>query len=201
MNDFTIKRRKEYTWDHYYRITENRNPSQLLIKAVKSLGKFGRALDLGSGTGIDAIYLLENGFIVTAVDMNNLSIERLSNIQNSNLTVIQSSFDTFSFGIYDIVNASWSLPFNSKESFNSMFVSLKQSILPGGYFSGHLFGINDTWNTIEKNMTFHTKKQVEEIFSDMNIINLQEIEKDGTTANGTPKHWHVFHILAQKKII
>ncbi|MDO8550913.1 MAG: hypothetical protein Q7S39_12285 [Ignavibacteria bacterium] len=48
-------------------------------------------------------------------------------------------------------------------------------------------------------MTFHTKQQVENLLSDMEIIELTEEDKDGRTANGTPKHWHVFHVIARKR--
>ena len=47
-------------------------------------------------------------------------------------------------------------------------------------------------------MTFHTKEQMEKLFSDMEVILLDEEEKDDKTANGTPKHWHVFHFIAKK---
>jgi hypothetical protein len=29
-------------------------------------------------------------------------------------------------------------------------------------------------------------------------LRIQEEDEDGQTASGTPKHWHVFHIIAQR---
>jgi hypothetical protein len=34
--------------------------------------------------------------------------------------------------------------------------------------------------------------------TNMEVILLDEEEKDDKTANGTPKHWHVFHFIAKK---
>jgi tellurite methyltransferase len=48
-------------------------------------------------------------------------------------------------------------------------------------------------------MTFHTKQQVEELLSNMEILELNEEDKDGKTANGALKHWHVFHVIARQK--
>ena len=96
--------------------------------------------------------------------------------------------------MYDVINASWALPFNSKKTFASMFERLKSAIKKDGYFSGHLFGINDEWNRPERDMTFQTRSEAEQLFADMKLL---DFEEEGKTANGNPKHWHVFHIIAR----
>lgn len=48
-------------------------------------------------------------------------------------------------------------------------------------------------------MTFHTREQAERLISDLEIIEFTEEDQGGRIANGTPKHWHVFHIIARKK--
>jgi hypothetical protein len=30
------------------------------------------------------------------------------------------------------------------------------------------------------------------------VIEVIEIEEDGRTATGSPKHWHVFHLIARR---
>jgi hypothetical protein len=47
-------------------------------------------------------------------------------------------------------------------------------------------------------MTFHTKEQAEGLFSDFSIIVFEEKERNGKTANGQPKHWHLFNVIARK---
>ena len=48
-------------------------------------------------------------------------------------------------------------------------------------------------------MTFHTREEVERLLSDLEIIELEEKEKDKKPAVGELKHWHIFHIIARKK--
>ena len=35
-------------------------------------------------------------------------------------------------------------------------------------------------------------------WKDYEIIDFKEVEKDGTTALGKEKHWHIFNIIAKK---
>ena len=49
-------------------------------------------------------------------------------------------------------------------------------------------------------MVFLSKEQVLNLFSDFNIIDFQEEERDGKTGLGKIKHWHTFDIIAQKNI-
>jgi hypothetical protein len=64
-------------------------------------------------------------------------------------------------------------------------------------FCGQLFGTRDEWQATRPHMTFHTREQVEKLLSGMEALYFDEEEKDGTTANGTPKRWHVFHFIAR----
>ena len=47
-------------------------------------------------------------------------------------------------------------------------------------------------------MTHHTRAKVESLLAPFAIEHFVEEERDGTTANGSPKHWHLFHIVARK---
>ena len=68
-----------------------------------------------------------------------------------------------------------------------------------GYFVGNFFGKNDEWKITKEEMTFLTKEQVMELFSNFEIIEFKEVEKDGITGLGQMKHWHVFNVIAKKK--
>ncbi len=70
-------------------------------------------------------------------------------------------------------------------------------IKPGGIFVGQFFGLHDEWNTPGRPMTFLTREQVEELLRGMKLIEFTEEDVDSHVADGTPKHWHVFHIIAQ----
>ena len=48
-------------------------------------------------------------------------------------------------------------------------------------------------------MVFLSKEQVLNLFNEFEILEFQETEKDGQTALGKIKHWHLFNIIAKKK--
>jgi tellurite methyltransferase len=47
-------------------------------------------------------------------------------------------------------------------------------------------------------MTFLTRAEAETLLSDLETIELGEEDAVGHTADGAPKHWHVFPILARR---
>ncbi len=67
---------------------------------------------------------------------------------------------------------------------------------PGGVFAGQLFGTRDTWAD-DPDMTFHARHQAEVLLNGLDILRLEETERDGHAFSG-PKHWHTFDILARK---
>lgn len=190
---------KKKDWEEYYEITKNKPPSKLLIKALGYVANKGKAIDIGGGALKDTRYLLEQGFDVTVVDKSELMAKEAEAIKSDKLHYFVSSFLDFDFpkNEYDIASAMYALPFNLPESFDAVFGRIKQSLVKGGIFCGQCFGVRDEWSTNQK-MTFHTKEQVESLLSDMEVILLDEEEKDDRTANGTPKHWHVFNFIAKK---
>ena len=186
-------------WYEYYDITRNKPPSKLLIKALAYVEKKGEAIDIGGGALKDTRYLLGQGFDVTVIDKADLMEKEVETIKSDKLHYVISSFADFDFpkNTYDIASAMYALPFNPPEDFDAVFTRIKNSLVKDGIFCCQCFGIRDGWSGNQK-MTFHTKEQVEKLLSDMEVILLDEEEKDDKTANGTPKHWHVFHFIAKK---
>lgn len=69
-----------------------------------------------------------------------------------------------------------------------------------GYFVGNFFGLNDSWSKIKEQMVFLSKEEVLELFNNsFEILEFNEIEKDGITALGKMKHWHIYNVIARKK--
>ena len=65
---------------------------------------------------------------------------------------------------------------------------------------GNFFGLNDSWAEIKEQMVFLSKVQVLDLFKDLfEIIEFNEIEKDGKTGLGKIKHWHIYNVIAKKK--
>jgi tellurite methyltransferase len=189
---------KEFIWEDFYQITKGRPPWPLLVQAVSLLSQGKDAVDLGCGAGRDTRFLLEQGFMVTAVDNDPHAIALLADFPQNRLRVVRSSFDAFDFGTYDLVNAHFALPFLSKEHFHHVIERIKQALHGGGIFVGQFFGVNDEWNTPGNQMTFLTKVQAESELKGLEVLEFREEDVDSHVADGTPKHWHVFHIIAKK---
>lgn len=187
-------------WGRFYERTKNDPPSPLLVEALTHVKTRDSAIDIGAGGLKDTRYLLEEGFEVTVVDMEPLMAKAAAEIKTDKLEAVVSSFADFDFGKdkYDIAAAMYALPFNPRDTFDSVFARIKESLITGGVFCGQLFGDRDAW-TPDPQMTFHDKAQAQALFSDMELLTFKETEKDGKTADGTPKHWHVFHFIARKK--
>lgn len=196
-----------YDWNKHTAAVVQKNlpPAATLQKALTvslapTLPK--TAIDLGCGNGVDSLALLENGWSVIAIDTHLAALEQLQQNageeQRKKLQTINSSFETISLAPGTLINASFSLPFAHPHAFPAVWTQIQSALPSGGIFSGHLFGIHDSWNT-RQDMTFHTDKAVLELLHDFEIIWLEETQKEGKTIGGMPKHWHVFHITAIKK--
>jgi SAM-dependent methyltransferase len=184
-------------WGRFYSVTKDSAPWPLLVRAAALALREGRALDLGAGAGRDTRYLLEQGFTVTAVDADSRAVELLSALPQGRLRVVQSSFEDFAFATYDLISAQFALPFIPRDHFADMFAQLKSALAPNGVFAGQFFGDRDEWNTPGRAMTFLTHADAEVRLRGLDVIELIEEDADGKTADGSPKHWHVFHILAR----
>ncbi len=72
----------QWDWDAIYRegtpVWEMGQPSAELVRFLdeKRIGRGASALDIGCGTGADAVYLVRRGLDVTAVDSSPTAIER-----------------------------------------------------------------------------------------------------------------------------
>jgi SAM-dependent methyltransferase len=189
---------RKFDWETFYSFTKNSPPWALLVRAVTFLPRKGHALDLGAGAGRDTRYLLQQGFHVTAVDSDPHAIAMLRSSPQENLQVVKASFEDFAFETYDLINAQFALPFLPQRLFHEVFDRVKQAVRPGGIFVGQFFGIHDQWNTPDHDMTFLTREQVEATLKGMDIIELNEEDMDGHIADGSPKHWHTYHIMARR---
>ena len=59
-----------------------------------------------------------------------------------------------------------------------------------------LFGERDCWAAEYPEMTFHSRAAVEARLDGLDVVELTEDERDGSSDVG-PKHWHVFEVLAR----
>jgi tellurite methyltransferase len=180
--------------------TRGQPPWPLLVRAADMFESPGDALDVGAGAGRDTAYLLGRGWRVTAVDSSPSSAETLRRLSRQNLRIVTTAAQDFTPSGYDLVNAQYSLPFIPRQHFEATVGRLRDSVRMGGVMAATFFGKNDEWNVPENTLSFSTQADVERMFSGLNLIELTEVEEDGHTADGSPKHWHVFNLIARKSL-
>jgi SAM-dependent methyltransferase len=161
------------------------------------------AVDLGCGTGRDSLELLRRGWRVLAVDVHPEALKRLrskaATLQlAARLETLQSSFETASWPTARLLNSSFALPFCTPDRFDDLWRRIVSSLEGGGRFSGQLFGDRDEWAD-NRELTFHTRTEVEALLDGFDLERFDEVENDGQTALGEAKHWHLFHIVARRR--
>ena len=65
---------------------------------------------------------------------------------------------------------------------------------------GTFFGIKDSWVETKPKVVFLLKEEVLALFKNFDIIHFKEIEVDKKTALGVEKHWHIYVVIAKKKL-
>jgi tellurite methyltransferase len=187
------------SWNEYYKATKENPPREILLSAISYLHNKNTAIDIGAGSLNDSRYLLEQGFDVTAIDKSPLITEEAQSINNEKFHAFNTSCEKYNFpeNSFDLASAMFSLPFVEPESFDYVFDKIKKSLNPSGVFCGQFFGDKDEWSS-DRNMTFHTKYQIEELLKDFEIISIDEKEEDSLTAARSMKHWHIFEVIARK---
>jgi tellurite methyltransferase len=192
------------SWSGYLQATRNKPLHPLFLHLEPHLPPSGRAVDLGCGVGHAVVWLAEKGWEVEAVDGNPEALqivsERLTDETRPRVKLSESMLEEVSLapGAFDLVVAAFSLFFiRSREDFDRVWALIGAAIKPGGLFLGTLMGPHDDW---AGRCIVHDASEVESLLSGWQVLHLEEADQDGATSQGTPKHWHVFHVIARKPI-
>lgn len=208
----------EFDWANYYTAIATQPPRHTLVRTLTHLDRLARshppssstpqhALDLGSGSGRDTLLLLERGWHVHAIDAEAQAIAilhqrvtdraRRDSSFGQHLSTQTCRFEQIQWPpALQLVNASFSLPFCPPDHFPKVWQALRRSLQPNGWFCGQFFGDRDEWSTYA-NVVSLSRTALLRLFDGATIVELEEAEYDGQTATGTPKHWHIFHVIAQ----
>lgn len=193
----------------YERGTAHRGPRELLLRALALMepGPDPRALDLGAGLGQEAEELLRRGWRVTATDASRRmldSVERRARDLGAadRLETIHALFEHTPLPpeAFDLVHAGFALPFAPAQHFDAIWSSLRRSIRPGGFFVGQFFGPRDDFiiSAPSGSMTCHDSSAVRMLLDGFRVLVHEEVDRKGETAPGSPKHWHVHHVVATR---
>jgi tellurite methyltransferase len=185
-------------WTGYYDATGD-EPRATLLDALDRFEQPGLAVDLGSGTGRDTAELVRRGWHVIAIDGEPEAMARLEarrDLDHSMVTSQVARFDEATWPEVDLVNSSFSLPFVPADEFGGVWSKIVDSLRTGGRFCGQLFGDRDSWAA--EGVTCFTRTEVDALLSELSVELLDEEEQDSQDAMGTPKHWHLFNIVARR---
>ena len=188
-------------WKEYFKKHIKRKPREQLVRAISFCKNKENALDLGAGTLIESKFLIKKGFKkVIAIDSAPEVEIFAKNFKNKKFIYHDISFQEYDFpkNTFDLINAQFALPFYGKKGFNTFIKKIKNSLKTEGVFVGQFFGEKDSWKKERPEIIFHTKKQALNLLSGFKILEFIEEEKNGKTAAGNPKHWHIFHFIAKK---
>ena len=129
-------------WAGYHARGQERTPRPLLLRACDLLGAGGgrMAVDLGCGSGTDALALLQRGWAVTAVDRDEAGLgllrERVPAASAGQVTITCGVFADVALPPADLVHAGFSLPFCAPGDFEAVWKKIVEALLPGGVFAG-----------------------------------------------------------------
>jgi membrane dipeptidase len=190
------------TWRPWRRYFDHAgdDPRETLREAIRRFAEPGLAVDLGCGTGRDTAELLRSGWSVVAIDGEQEAIDRLRATvgdAGTRLVTQVARFEEANWPACDLLNASFSLPFCPPDRFEALWHRIVDSIRPGGRFCGQLFGDRDAW--AGTGITVQTRAELDRLLQPFDVERLDEVDEDGSTVLGKPKHWHLYHVVACKR--
>lgn len=186
----------------------NAKQESILVRAVQLLEgtKLPKvAIDLGAGKGRDTKFLLEKGFSVFAVEIDEESIESLKQLECEQLHILDSSMDNIDLKALPeqltLINASYSLPYAGKAGVNKVLPELSDKLALSGIFCGQFFGPRCSFVTAAPTeVASHSQKDIVELFSACNLatesIDLEQ--GPGKRMDNEPCEKDFIHVLARK---
>lgn len=187
------------SWTDYYDEHQAREPRPMLLDALMKFERPGHAVDLGSGNGIETVAMLERGWDVLAVDAEGEAFDRLRALlagSHERLTTQLARMENVEFPTVDLVWAGFSLFFCDPDRFPEVWRRIGKAVRTGGRFAGQILGNRDAWAGDEGISAFD-RDAARRLFYGWSLERFNEEEFDGEACSG-PKHWHVFHVAAQR---
>ncbi|MGF1511883.1 MAG: class I SAM-dependent methyltransferase [Myxococcota bacterium] len=200
-------------WRDYTLTTLNRAPRENLVAGLRLLSAGAKkaearsALDLGAGAGNETRHLLAEGFRVHAIDADPFAVavmEECARQQGlaARLTTQQATFETMTLpeASYDLVNASYALPFARPETFPKVWTRVVESLTEGGVVTAHFFGPEHGWAENPK-MTFFSEAELRALLAQhpLEVRFFEETNAVVETATEDPTRFHVFEVHAVRR--
>lgn len=194
-------------WERYFEAKQSDPPAEFVVAGLKqiSLPKGAVAIDLGAGVGHETALLLQRGFYVIAVDGEPKALEwiqkhpHIRQQPSPDLKTVCALFENLDFRTLpsaDLVVASFALPFVPRAAFDRVWQSVVRKVKPGGYFIGNFFDAKFAFaRRFRPKMSFHTKRDTLDLFSEFELIRFQEIKR----IDEKGKKQHYYAVVAKKR--
>ena len=194
-----MKKNKFTLWDERYekgQHWESKKTSKDIKDFEKYLKKRTKILDLGCGSGRDAIYLAKKGFEVYGIDVSKVALERARKKyggKNLHLIVGEAENLPFKNNFFDAIYCGWVLHFTKLEKSTSEIIRVLKK--GGVVYLGFLLNMKfietgKIENIIEKGKTMP-------YFKKLKII--KEKEYEVTDADEERPHKHDISVVVLKK--
>ena len=177
-----------------------------ILEALPQLNA-GKALDVGCGTGRNALYLSQNGFQVDAWDVNPVSIQKLNEIiAAEQISSIQTAVrdlnqDATITGEYDFINCIVVMMFLAPETIPPLIQHMQQATKPQG-FNLIVCAMDTEDYPVQQDFPFSFKPgELSAYYADWDIVKYNENvgELHRTDADGNRIKQRFATLLARKK--
>lgn len=191
-------------WTAYYAALKNRPPRQTTLFAARRFETPGLLVDLGAGGGRDTLPLVKAGWRAIAIDRQASAIEAIETATPpaaaARLETRRQAFEDADWPMVDLTISCFALPLAPKPVFPGLWARIRERLKPGGRFAGQLYGLRDSWarDGAPDGLVAFDRSGCLALLQGMRVEFFEEEEHDGVTPKGREKHWHIFHIVAQK---
>lgn len=162
-----------------------------------------RALDLGIGSGNEAIDLVSERWEVLGIDSSSRANEIISERVRDLPGRFEFQLGDFSTvrlnGYYQLVMSFFALPFGNKKELPALLNNVSQHMQSGAVFVGNFFG--ETHDFVKKGQAFSvTKEELLNYFAaiQFKVVFFLNRIYDQRDFEGDKVHWDIFDVIAVK---
>jgi len=169
----------------------NRSPNQLLVDAIRDR-KPGLAVDLGMGEGRNAVYLAQQGWQITGVDMSDVAVAQAKKRAleaGVKLDAVVDGLDHFDLGRgrWDLIVVMYVHAWYHEAKPRSVR-RIVEALKPGGMVVIEGFAGNETY-------MFHSNELLQD-FGDLRILRYEDLDGQADWAPGRKSH--IIRLVAEK---
>ena len=157
-------------WNRKYRSTDSREGVSGIVERFSGRAARGRALDIATGDGRNALWLAQHGFTVDAVDISDVALARFAG-RHPALFPVCADLDTF-----DILPQRYNLIINIRYLNRGLFPAILDGLVPDGVLIFETFRYDDKRPASTPNRKEHYLKDNELLhaFIDLRILYYRE---------------------------